>query len=208
MAGAGARTTRADLVRDAYSLMARQYIDAVGSLDHVHPDDVAFVARHLGQLSGRVLDVGCGPGHLTGFLSSRGVDVTGVDPVPEFIAHARRTYPTADFVVGSMLDWQRPDGSVDGVLAWYSLIHLEPERVVGACAELRRVLSPGGVLVLGFFEGDQSEQFDHRVVTAYRWSLGEVADWLSRAGFVEVGRSRRGQEGERRPHAVVAARAV
>lgn len=201
-------TVDADVVRDAYSKVAQQYIDLLGSLAHVHPDDVALVARHLGRLPGRVLDVGCGPGHLTGLLHSLGVDVTGIDPVPEFVAHARETYPAADFAVGSVFDLGRTDGSVDGILAWYSLIHLHPGRVAGALIEIRRVLAPGGALVLGFFEGDDSDQFDHRVVAAYRWRLDEVADWLSRAGFIEVCRSRRGQEGERRPHAAIAAHAA
>ena len=174
----------------------------------MHPDDSHVIARHLVQLSGPVLDVGCGPGHLTHFLRSLGVDVAGIDPVPEFIAHARATYPAVEFAIGSVLDVNRPDGSVDGILAWYSLIHLEPERVGEALAELRRVLSPGGALVLGFFEGEETEPFEHRVVTAYRWNVDEVAEWLCGAGFVETYRSRRGQEGARRPHAAVAARAV
>ncbi|GAB3603914.1 class I SAM-dependent methyltransferase [Kineococcus gypseus] len=195
-------------VRRACSSLAGPYIDLLGSVDVVHRDDRRLIAEHLGRVSGAVLDLGCGPGHLTGLLRSTGADVTGVDLVPEFIEHARRAHPDARFEVGSLTDVDRPDGSVAGVLAWYSLIHLEPERVSGVLTGIRRLLAPGGVLVLGFFDGPVCEPFEHRVTTAYRWPVDEAARWLASAGFAEVERLQRGQEGERRPHAAVAARAV
>nr|WP_240897334.1 class I SAM-dependent methyltransferase [Kineococcus vitellinus] len=180
----------------------------LGSLDTVHPDDLQLIERHLGHLSGPVLDLGCGPGHLSGFLHSSGCRVTGIDLVPEFIAHARRTYPDVPFEVGSLTDLARPEEPVSGVLTWYSLIHLRPGQLDGALIGIRRLLAPGGALVVGFFEGPVREPFEHRVTTAYRWPVDELADRLASAGFVEVERSQRPQEGERRPHAVLAARAL
>ena len=192
----------------AYSLLFQRYIDLFGSVEQVHPEDLAFIARHLGPVSGPVLDLGCGPGHLTGFLRSLHADVTGIDLVPEFIAHARRAQPAARFEVGSMSDLGRPEGSVAGVLAWFSLIHLDPRRVVGVLTAIRRVMAPGGALVVGFFDGPELEPFEHKVVTAYRWPADELADRLARAGFAETARQDRAQEGERRPYAAIAAHAV
>lgn len=196
-------------VRQAYSLLADLYIDVVGAVEHVHPDDLDLIGRHLAGLPGPVLDLGCGPGHLTDHLRSLDVDASGIDLVPEFVAHARATYPGARFEVGSMLDLQRPPGSLAGVLTWYSLIHLEPGQVDGVLATIRHVLMPGGVLVVGFFDGPEVEPFEHRVVTAYRWPVDEMARRLTRAGFVEVERAQRPPDAAtRRPHAAIAARAV
>ncbi|WP_432482911.1 class I SAM-dependent DNA methyltransferase [Kineococcus esterisolvens] len=195
-------------VQRAYSSLAQQYIDLLGSVETVHPDDLRLIERHLGHLSGPVLDLGCGPGHLTGFLHAAGCQVAGIDLVPEFIAHARQAHPDVPFEVGSLTDVARPDASVAGVLAWYSLIHLEPGQLDEALASVRRLLAPGGSLVVGFFEGSACEPFEHRVTTAYRWPVDELANRLASAGFVEVERSRRPREGERRPHAVLAVRAV
>jgi SAM-dependent methyltransferase len=195
-------------VQQAYSSLAQQYIDLLGSVEIVHPDDLLLIERHLGHLEGPVLDAGCGPGHMTGFLGSVGLDVTGIDLVPEFIAHARQTYPEARFELGSLAGEARPDASVAGVLAWYSLIHLHPDQLDGVLTAIRRVVAPGGVLVMGFFKGLVCEPFEHKVTTACRWPMDEVADRLALAGFEEVERSQREQEGERRPHAVIAARAV
>ncbi|RBY89883.1 class I SAM-dependent methyltransferase [Blastococcus sp. TF02A-26] len=196
-----------DKVRGAYSGLADVYIEVLGSLGAVHPGDLAFVEGHLGGVPGPVLDLGCGPGHLTAFLHSRGVDVAGIDLVPEFVAHARATHPGPRFEVGSLLDVDRPDASVAGVLAWFSLIHLEPDALDDALAAVRRLLTPGGVLVVGMFEGAAVEPFEHKVLTAYRWPVEEVARRLARTGLAEVDRLQRAQEGDRRPYLALAARA-
>ncbi|WP_138759867.1 class I SAM-dependent methyltransferase [Modestobacter altitudinis] len=198
----------AEHVARAYSSLAGRYIELFGSLDCVHPDDLRLVEDHLGRLTGPVLDLGCGPGHLSGFLSRTGTDVTGIDLVPEFIAHARRSHPAVRFELGSLTELARPDASVAGVLAWFSLIHLDPGELDGALAEVRRVLAPGGALVTGFFDGAVCEPFEHRVVQAYRWPADELAGRLREAGLAEVERVHRTRDGGRRPYAVLAARAV
>ena len=61
--------------------------------------------------------------------------------------------------------------------------------------------------MVGFFDGDEAEAFDHKVVTAYRWPVDEFSERLARAGFTEVERRRRPSDGTHRPHAAIAARA-
>ncbi|WP_369137359.1 class I SAM-dependent DNA methyltransferase [Modestobacter versicolor] len=188
----------------AYAALADRYIELFGSVASVHPDDLRLIDAHLGRLTGPVLDLGCGPGHLSGFLAGAGADVTGIDLVPEFVAHARRSHPDVPFEVGSLTELDRADGSVAGVLAWFSLIHLHPDRLDDVLAGLRRVLAPGGALVLGFFDGPTCEPFAHRVVEAHRWPADELARRLTAAGFAEVERVHRAGEGDRRPYAVLA----
>jgi SAM-dependent methyltransferase len=91
-----------DRVAQAYSSLADRYIELLGSVDSVHPDDLRLIDDHLGRLTGPVLDLGCGPGHLSGFLDLTGSEVTGIDLVPEFIAHARQSYPAVRFEEGSL----------------------------------------------------------------------------------------------------------
>ncbi|WP_432827148.1 class I SAM-dependent methyltransferase [Dactylosporangium sp. CA-092794] len=194
-------------VRQAYASVAELYIELFGSSRQVHADDLAFIGRHLAGRPGTVLDLGCGPGHITGHLRSLGVDATGIDIVPEFIAHARAAHPSGSYQLGSMEDLDVADHSIAGILAWYSLIHLPPQRLDGVLAEFRRAMVPAGTLVLGMFDGDEVAAFDHKVVTAYRWPVDELAERLMRAGFTEVERLRRPGEGAHRPHAAVAATA-
>jgi hypothetical protein len=78
------------VVREAYSARAEQYIDLFGTRERVHEDDLAFIGRHLSRGSGPILDVGCGPGrraltvvwtrsrmrHFTRYLHSLGAATT------------------------------------------------------------------------------------------------------------------------------------
>ncbi|MYR61499.1 methyltransferase domain-containing protein, partial [Streptomyces sp. SID625] len=104
------------------------------------------------------------------------------------------------FDVGSMDALDLADGSLAGVVSWYSLIHTPPRDVPAYVAEFRRVLAPGGQLLLGFFEaeGGPVTAFDHKVTTAYRWPVDELARIAAGAGFTETGRMlREPLEGER-----------
>lgn len=197
-------------VRDAYSSMAQPYIDLTEGRWPDDEEDTALVRRHLVGLSGPVLDLGCGPGHWTARLEALGADVTGVDIVPEFVAHARSTHPDSRFRLGSMTELDDPDQSVAGLLSWYSTIHLPPAQLDGALTEFRRVLAPSGVLVAGFFDSeDDVAAFDHKVITAFRWPVDVFAQRLASAGFVELERRQHQVPGRTdRRYAAVAARAV
>ena len=87
--------------------------------------------RQLLIRPGAVLDEGCGPGHLTAYLRSLDVDAFGIDLVTEFIDHARRAYPGGRYELGSMQRLPVPDGSLAGILEWYSLIHVSPDQIDG-----------------------------------------------------------------------------
>ena len=87
-----------------------------------------------------------------------------------------------------MLALDLPDGSVGGVLASYSIIHLPWERRPEVFAEFYRVLAPGGQLMLVFQVGDdrgRREELDGLAVSLdwYRQQPDEVAELLGKAGF-------------------------
>jgi SAM-dependent methyltransferase len=175
-------------VQAAYSTASGHYIDLYAGW-RPDGDDAALIRRHLTGRDGTVLDLGCGPGHWTGYLHSLGADVTGIDMVPEFVAHAEAHHPGPKFRLGSMTGLDAADQSIAGILAWYSTIHLSPPELDVVLAEFRRVLAPSGTLVAGFFDSDDGvAAFDHKVITAYRWPVDEFSARLAQAGFAEVER--------------------
>ncbi|MBJ8342677.1 class I SAM-dependent methyltransferase [Antrihabitans sp. YC3-6] len=196
-----------DRVGRSYSAIADTYIRLFGEIGATDPDDLEFIERHLGTCAGVVLDAGCGPGHLTGFLADLGRDVRGIDLVPEFIDNARSNRPDVTFDVCSMLDLDVPDRSLGGILAWYSLIHCAPDELATPLNHFRKLLSDSGTLVVGFFHGDAVEPFAHKVTTAYRWPIDEMSKALAAAGFDEIERVQRPGTDPARTHAALAARA-
>lgn len=126
--------------------------------------------------------------------------------MPEFVDHARESYPGVSFTRGSFNTLPDASGTVGGVLAWYSLIHHEPRAVRAALDEFARVLRPGGAFLMGFFIGPVVEPFDHTIVTAYRWSSDALSAELHTAGFdvIEI-HTRTGRHPKPRPHGAIAA---
>jgi SAM-dependent methyltransferase len=173
----------------------------------VHPSDVHLVTSWAATIDGPLLDAGCGPGHWTAHLARQGNDVRGVDQVPSFIDHARRTYPGVPFTAGSIDGLADPPGLYGGILAWYSLIHHEPRAIRVALDEFARVLRPAGGLLVGFFLSSDVEPFNHAVVTAYRWPADAMEEELRAAGFdVIETHTRTASETKPRPHAAIVAR--
>jgi ubiquinone/menaquinone biosynthesis C-methylase UbiE len=160
----------------------------------------AFAESVQAAGGGPVAELGCGPGPVTAHLRNLGLDAFGIDLSPVMIDLARAAYPDLRFEVGSMDALDVPDGTLCGVVSWYSVIHAPPQDVPTYLAEFHRVLAPGGSLLLAFFEseGGPVTPFDHAVTTAYRWPIDELAGLAYKAGFTEVGRMlREPTEGER-----------
>ncbi|WP_408908041.1 methyltransferase domain-containing protein [Streptomyces albidoflavus] len=93
-----------------------------------------------------VVDVGCGAGRAVGELAGRGVHAVGVDPGRAMLAAARERWPGAEFREGTAERLPFADAGVHGYRA-DKVFHIlaEPARAV---AEARRVLAPGGRIVL------------------------------------------------------------
>jgi SAM-dependent methyltransferase len=94
----------------------------------------------------RVVDVGCGGGTAVAELAALGADAVGIDAAAEAVAFARELHPDCPFEVGDAQQLRFPDRSLDGYRA-EKLYHAldDPDK---ACAEARRVLAPGGRIVL------------------------------------------------------------
>lgn len=146
---------RADALRLGYASVATAYranlLDELAAkpLDRAFLD--AFAERCRG---GRIVDIGCGPGQVARHLASRGADVEGVDLSPEMVAEARAAHPDLAFRVADMFALPHADASLAGAVLFYAIVHLAPGDLARPCAELHRVLAPGGLAALAFHIGD------------------------------------------------------
>ena len=191
-------------VAAAYDARADEYIERLGSVDQLAAQDRATIERWGDGVSGRILDAGCGPGHWSDALSRDGHEVVGVDASRRFLGSARRRFPHVGFISGDLAALPLPTGSVGGVLSWFSIIHTAPAEVTAILRELARVLSPGGSLLLGFFDGDAGAPFDHAVTTAYYWTAQALTEALTPHGFVVERTATRQDPGVRRQGDLVA----
>lgn len=106
----------------------------------------ARLARRYGALQGRVLELGCGMGHLLAWLVDR-YSVVGCDINSWALSQAKKNVPRGNFLILSGDEkYAFPQDSFDIVLAKHVVEHLpHPEQGI---AEMSRVLKSGGLLIL------------------------------------------------------------
>jgi SAM-dependent methyltransferase len=174
----------------SYTRVAAEYTRRIAGelthkpLDRHLLDRLAERARGLGP----VCDMGCGPGHVARYLHERGVEVCGVDIAPGMVEQARQLNPEIAFMQGNMLALDLADEAWGGIAAFYSIIHLPRADVIRALCEFKRVLRPGGVVLLAFHLGDETvhldEWWDLPVALDFTFFRSdEMAGYLQAAGF-------------------------
>jgi SAM-dependent methyltransferase len=149
----------------------------------------ALLRRYLPPCSGarRILDAGCGSGGTTRWLEQYGC-VTGMDLMPEAIELAQQR-GVKRLVRGSVEAIPFRSGTFDLVTSFDVLYHLAVGDDLAAMAELKRVLRPGGVLLVRVAAYDWIRgAHDAATHTRHRYTRGELVGKLRQTGF-EVLRS-------------------
>jgi SAM-dependent methyltransferase len=112
--------------------------------------EVVVLLRYHESFSGRVLELGCGGGRLSGYLIELAQQFHGLDISPVMIDHCRQAYPAGAFEQGDLRDLSRYEtDSFEVVFAPFNVLDVlddgERRRVL---AEIRRMLSSNGLLVM------------------------------------------------------------
>lgn len=123
--------------------------------------DIVGEARLIDAMVGRgarILDAGCGPGRIGGYLHKAGHTVVGVDVDPVLIAAATEDHPGPTWLVGDLAELDLPARGVDGdfdaiVCAGNVVTFVDPSTRVAVLSAFARHLAPDGRAVVGFGAG-------------------------------------------------------
>lgn len=140
---------------------------------------------------GPICDLGCAGGQIAAYLHTHGAHALGVDLSSKMIEQARKLNPQIPFEQGDILNLPLEESTLGGIAAFYSLIHVEPKHIPIALSELKRVLKPGGWVLLSFHIGEQVLHLD----TWYKkqvnldfhfFQIEQMTDWLQEAGLQNI----------------------
>lgn len=124
-------------------------------------EDLAGEARLVDAMAprgARILDAGCGPGRLGGYLAASGHDVVGVDVDPVLIEAAGQDHPGPRWLVGDLAELDLPARGITEpfdviLLAGNVMTFLAPSTRVQVLRRLRTHLGSDGRAVIGFGAG-------------------------------------------------------
>jgi SAM-dependent methyltransferase len=134
-------------VEAGYDLMAEQYLATKNREDPLALTALGDLASLLPR-DAAVLDLGCGAGvPVTRWLSDKGFAVTGVDVSARQLELARTYVPEATFIKADMTEVTFPPGSLDAVVAFYSIIHLPRTEHPALLGRIHRWLRPEGIFL-------------------------------------------------------------
>ncbi|CAJ1495834.1 class I SAM-dependent methyltransferase [[Mycobacterium] burgundiense] len=156
---------------ERFRAMARAGEDLVGEARLVD----AMVPR-----GARILDAGCGPGRLSGYLSAAGHDVVGVDVDPALIEAAEQDHPGPRYVVSDLAELDLPARGIPEpfeviVMAGNVMAFLAPSTRTTVLGKLRAHLADNGRAVIGFGAG---REYDFDQFLADAAGAGLVPDLL------------------------------
>lgn len=152
------------LTRIAYDKIAAKYHEDFNNEMQQKEYDRLLLDRFSAMLDvgSRICDAGCGPSaHIGKYLSDKGHRVTGIDISSRCIDIAKRNNPDMPCEVADIRNTGFGDNTFDAVISFYSIIYT-PKMYVGEIfSEFRRILRPGGKLLVVVKKGTDEGLIDH-----------------------------------------------
>jgi ubiquinone/menaquinone biosynthesis C-methylase UbiE len=177
---------RREIVRRGYDEIADRYLAA-----RTTGGDLALLPELVSGLSAgdAVLDAGCGAGvPVMTLLVDGGLEVVGIDLSSAQVRLARSHSTGAHVAQADLVALPFDNGSFDGLVSYYAVIHVPRSEHRLVFDEFRRVLVPGGVALLCLGAGDVPEDNDTEswLGTHMFWSHFDAEtnlEMLQAAGF-------------------------
>lgn len=181
------------MTRDAFDAVAADYAQLLPDLWAEAPSDRAALGAFIDMVDasgdGLVAEVGCGSGRITAHLAAAGLRMVGLDLSAGMVREARAARSDIPLAVAHAAHLPFRTGSLDGLVAWYSIINLPTDRLPSVFDEFARAVRPGAPIVVAFQAGagerlDRTSAYGHAVpITYYLHSVEVVTEALAAAGF-------------------------
>ena len=184
---------RRGYVGAAYDAVAEAYAAKFwNEIEKKHFDRIilAWFASQIAPTT-RILEIGGGPGEVSGYLDKLGVRCLGTDVSPKMVECARRLFPDGAFQVEDFFRLTFDDESFPAVVAYYAIVNYPLAEVEAIFREVLRVLAPQGLFLFTFHVREAESEITVRSfldqdidpLTFYLFRVDEVRELVLRLGF-------------------------
>jgi len=174
------------IVKEDYNAIADTYAKCYSEIDYCK----TYIDEFIANLSGKkVLDIGCGAGQITDYLTQKGFEVIGLDFSHKLLKIAKRNFPNSKFILADICEYEQNE-QVDGIITKDVLFHLSDENLVSVLQKFRRMIKPNGnlciIMDMPKEAGEQIfvEELDEKHQIYYNYLTPEkLRDLLEKTGF-------------------------
>lgn len=139
-------------ISDTYEQIAEKYTQAF----YNDLTDARYIDNLLKELprGSNILDIGSGPGQFSKYIKNKGYEVMGIDISDAMIKIANNRVPQVNFKKMDMRNMEFDADTYDGILAAYSIIHIQSKDLNRVFQEFYRVLKQNGLALIIAQKGD------------------------------------------------------
>ena len=138
------RDEKRKIVKDDYNVIADTYAKCYSEIDYCK----TYIDEFIASLSGKkVLDIGCGAGQITDYLTQKGIRAIGLDFSQELLKIARQNFPKSKFILADICEYEQKE-QVDGIITKDVLFHMSDENLIQVLQKFRKLLNPNGSLCI------------------------------------------------------------
>ena len=177
----------------AYNQVAHEYAARFWNEFEHKPFDRMLLGWYASQIppGETVLELGAGPGEVSGYLSAHGAHCLATDLSPRMLEHAKKLFPALECAVEDFFHLSFADASFCAAIAYYAVVNFPLGALEPAFREMRRVLKPEGCLLFTFhiYEGEERilirrflEQ-DLEEIPFYFFKVDEMRAMVEKTGF-------------------------
>jgi ubiquinone/menaquinone biosynthesis C-methylase UbiE len=137
-----------------------------------------------------ILEIGSGPGEVTGYLSKYHTNCIGTDQSKQMIQNAKKYYPLANFQIQDFYRLDYADNSFAAVVAFYAIVNLTIDEIERVFKEVERVLKSKGIFLFTFHLAEESKEIDVKIffkkensLRFYLYGIEEIKSIVEIDGF-------------------------
>ena len=135
-----------------YDAIAKQFDEAYCKTIYFQKQFDKFVAKL--KPGSKIIDIGCGTGHLAKHLSDKGFQVTGIDFSKSMLEIARKRCQSCTFIIADIAEFNYSAELYDAAILSFSIIHLKDDEIEKVLQKTYSALKPGSYAFIAVIEGD------------------------------------------------------